>query len=270
MNIKPLLLSLSLLGFGFITNAHAEQAPISQGVDSRVQVFNYNPNDVFRINAKVGYSTLVQFEDGEIIHDDGGLGMGDAKSWSLAVRGSNVFFKPIAEMPDTNMIIVTNKRTYVFQLTTGMGDTTYVARFNYPEELGETQEYQSRKPDVLRKVAVDASGRNILIDDKINTDYLYRGNAHLKPNNVWDDGRFTYLQFAHASDLPTVYRVLDDGTEAIVNTHIKDDVMVIQEVGILYRLRFNKMVGDIGNNKYKLPEFNKTGTSDSNFIRVNQ
>lgn len=270
MNIKPLLLSLSLISFGFATNAYAEQAPISQGVDNRVQMFNYNPNDVYRINAKVGYSTLVQFEDGEVIHDDGGLGMGDAKAWSLAVRGSNVFFKPIADMPDTNMIIVTNKRTYAFQLTTGMGDTTYVARFNYPEEPSETSDYGSKKPDILRKVAIDANGRNILIDDKINTKYMYRGNNHLKPTNAWDDGRFTYLQFAHASDLPTVYRVLEDGSEAIVNTHVKDDLMVIQEVGTLYRLRFSKMVGDIANNKYKLPNFNKAGTSDNNYIRVNQ
>lgn len=269
MKIKATILSLSLLSCGVFSQAHAEQVPAAQGYDARVQVFNYEPTDVFVINARVGYSTLIQFEEGEIIHEEGGLGMGDAKAWSLAVKGNNIFFKPISDLPDTNMLIVTNKRTYAFQLTTGGAYPTYIARFNYPQEAAETTK-KSVAPSSLKVVGKDSQGRNILVSDTINTNYGYRGARALKPTNTWDDGRFTYLKFAHASDLPAVYRVLENNTEALVNTHVKDDVLVIQEVGSVYRLRFGESVGDIANSNYKIPSFNKAGTSDSNYIRTNQ
>lgn len=269
MKIKAAILSLSLLSFGILNQAHAEQTPTKQGYDSRVQVFNYEPTDVFVVNAKVGYSTLIQFEEDEIINEEGGLGMGDAKAWSLAVKGNNVFFKPISDLPDTNMLIVTNKRTYAFQLTTGGMHPTYIARFNYPQEATETIK-KSVAPSSLKVVGKDSQGRNILVSDTINTKYGYRGSRELKPTNTWDDGRFTYLRFAHASDLPAVYRVLENNTEALVNTHVKDDVMVIQEVGNVYRLRFGGLVGDVGNSNYKAPSFNSSGSSDNNYIRTNQ
>lgn len=268
MKIKSAILSLSLLSCGVFSQAHAEQIPATQGYDARVQIFNYEPSDVYIINARVGYSTLIQFEEGEVIHEEGGLGMGDAKAWSLAVKGSNIFFKPVADLPDTNMLIVTNKRTYAFQLTTGGAAPTYIARFNYPEEATHTSSPVS--PSSLRAISKDVNGRNILVSDKINVNYSYRGSRALKPTNTWDDGRFTYLQFAHSSDLPAVYRVLEDNTEALVNTHVKDDVLVIQELGSVYRLRFGKSVGDIANSNYKTPDFNKTGTSDNNYLRINQ
>lgn len=269
MKIKSAVLSLSLLSCAVFSQAHAEQIPATQGYDARVQVFNYDPSDVFVINARVGHSTLIQFEEGEAIHEEGGLGMGDAKAWSLAVKGNNIFFKPVTDLPDTNMLIVTNKRTYAFQLTTGGASPTYIARFNYPEENIQNPS-SAVTPASLKAISKDANGRNILVSNKINVNYSYRGSRALKPTNTWDDGRFTYLQFAHSSDLPAVYRVLEDNTEALVNTHVKDDVLVIQEVGNVYRLRFGKSVGDISNSNYKLPDFNKTGTSDNNYIRTNQ
>lgn len=115
-------------------SAHAEQLP-SFTADTRMQVFNYRTDDVFVIRTKIGHSSLIQFEDGETIHDDGGLGVGEARDWSIAVKGNNVFFKPLQPSAPTNMIIVTNKRTYAFALyATIADDMTYVARFNYPKK----------------------------------------------------------------------------------------------------------------------------------------
>lgn len=266
---KLICLPIMLSSMFFISHGHAAQIAKTQGSDERVQVFKYEPSDVFVINTKVGYSTLIQLEDNEVIHDEGGLGMGDADAWSLAVRGNNIFFKPISDLPDTNMIVVTNKRTYAFQLTTTGVAPTYIARFTYPDE--RTSEIQVNKmPGVLRRVGTDNEGNNILIDADINTNYWWRGDKQIVPTNVWDNGRFTMLKFAHASDLPTVYRVLPDQTEMLVNTHIEGDTMIIQETADVYRLRFGKSVADIGNASAKLPDFNETGTSDDDFIRINQ
>lgn len=254
----------------------AEQLPKSLGLDNRVQVFNYSPNDVYLIKTKVGYASLIQLEDGEIIHDDGGLGMGQAESWNIAVKGNNIFFKPISLQPDTNLILVTNKRTYAFVLTTSdkQDNLTYVARFNYPVVQAKTIKPPQNKQKYFVKSHVvqgkDNKKYQIFMDSEFNKNYLYRGNPTLKPTNAWDDGRFTYLRYDHASDLPTVYRVLPDNSETLVNSHIDGNTMVIQEIGKIYRLRFGKVVGEVANQNKRLPKFNLTNTSVDGLVRENK
>ena len=125
-------------------------------------------------------------------------------------------------------------------------------------------------PAFLQVINTDENNHEILIDADINTGYVYRGAVELKPTTVWDNGRFTYVKFAHAGDMPTIYRVLPDNTETLVNSHIEGDTLVLQEIGYRYYLRLGKAVGELGNQQNKLPKFNTTGTSSKDFIRVEQ
>ncbi|WP_341353087.1 TrbG/VirB9 family P-type conjugative transfer protein [Xylella fastidiosa] len=63
------------------------------------------------------------------------MGIGDAKAWDLGVRGNNIVLKPTQKMPQTNVIVVTNKRTYSFELLATAKDSmpTYILRFRYPD-----------------------------------------------------------------------------------------------------------------------------------------
>lgn len=270
MKFKRLCLSLCVALLAI--SAQAEQLPLVSEADNRVQLFNYNPDDVYLISTQVGYASLIQLEQGEYLDDESVLGMGDAESWSVAVRSNNIVFKPINHQPDTNIVLVTNKRTYAFQLSTGRGKPTYIARFRYPEEPStQKKEVENNlTADALKQVGIDSLGRGLFIEAKYNTQYKYRGEPMLKPTAVWSDGRFTYLKFAHAGDLPSVYRVMPDHSEMLVNSHIEGDTLVIQEVSQLYRLRFGRAVGDVANLDVKIPTFNTDGTSDSRLIRTEQ
>ncbi|OOR90561.1 TrbG/VirB9 family P-type conjugative transfer protein [Moraxella bovis] len=249
-------------------SAHAEQLPAFTA-DTRMQVFDYRTDDVFVIKTKIGHSSLIQFEEGETIHDEGGLGIGEARDWSIAVKGNNVFFKPLQPSAPTNMIIVTNKRTYAFALySTVMDDMTYVARFNYPQDKAEQKAPAKPMPASFQRVK--QGEESYLIDAKINTAYVKRGNLEITPTAMWDNGLFTYLQYDNAKELPTVYKVMPDGSEAIVNTHIEADTMIIHEVNHLYRLRLGKAVAELGNQKLRDNGFNHHGTSMSEFERINK
>jgi type IV secretion system protein VirB9 len=46
-----------------------------------------------------------------------------------------------------------------------------------------------------------------------NWQYAYRGAPELKPDEVWDDGRTTFLRFNGNRRVPNVYAFLPDGTE---------------------------------------------------------
>ena len=43
--------------------------------------------------------------------------------------------------------------------------------------------------------------------------HAYRGAPELKPDQVWDDGRTTFLRFNGNRRIPNVYGYLPDGTE---------------------------------------------------------
>ena len=249
-------------------SAHAQQSP-SYTADSRMQVFDYRTDDVFVIKTKIGHSSLIQFEDGENIHDDGGLGVGEARDWSIAVKGNNVFFKPLQPSAPTNMIIVTNRRTYAFALhNTIDDDMTYVARFKYPEDPINAKNTPKPIPTGFQRVK--QGDVTYLIDAKINTAYVKRGNADITPTAMWDNGLFTYMQYDNAKELPTVYKVMPDGTEALVNTHIDSDTMIIHEVNRLYRVRLGGAVAELANQRLQDNGFNHSGTSIRGVVRTEQ
>lgn len=272
--MKKALLAPALAAVAAMTTtAHAEQFGMVMGADNRVQYFNYNENDVYTINTHIGKASLIQLENGESVDDEASaLGMGDAESWSLAVKGNNIIFKPIKAQPDTNIVLVTNRRTYAFDLRNAQQYApTYIARFIYPEEAAAPAKPEEKVvPATLQQVGVTAEGQTVWIDSKFNMDYHYKGDKALKPTNVWNDGRFTYMRFNHGGDLPAIYRVLPDNSEMIVNQHIENDTVVLQEVSPVYRLRFGRQVGDVANMGVKTPTFNETNTSQDGFVRVDR
>lgn len=270
--MKKALLAASLV---IVANvAHAEQFGMVMGADTRVQYFNYNENDVYTINTHIGKASLIQLENGESVDDEvSALGMGDAESWSLAVKGNNIIFKPIKAQPDTNIVLVTNRRTYAFDLrNVEQAAPTYIARFIYPDTAtnAPTKPEERSVPATLQQVGVTGDGQTVWIDGKYNMNYRYKGDKALKPTNVWNDGRFTYMRFNHGGDLPAIYRVLADKSEMLVNQHIENDTVVLQEVSPVYRLRFGRQVGDVANMSVQTPIFNETNTSQDGFVRVDR
>ncbi|MEA7447059.1 TrbG/VirB9 family P-type conjugative transfer protein, partial [Salmonella enterica subsp. enterica serovar Montevideo] len=144
-------LALSLMAT-LLPNASAEIAGKGSAHDGRIQTATYSPDNVFRIYAMKDRVTMIRLEDGETIDsDDGAMNVGkpgDPKNreWILGAnkRGSVIMIKPsrYAEEPETNMIINTNRRTYLIELklAKSLASMTYMLRFDYPKPapVGET------------------------------------------------------------------------------------------------------------------------------------
>lgn len=268
MKLSKLGLSLFLSSL-FLSSSLLAQNPV-HAKDQRIQYFTYDSGDVFPIYSKIGYSTLIQLESDEHLQDEGVLGMGFAKGWSVGVKGNNIVFKPIADLPDTNMLIVTNKRTYAFDLKLRDNNITYVAKFNYPDtEMKFKEQMPNKLPSQLyvRQVK-DEQENSVYIDNRFNTSYFKKGDNEIAPTNIWDDSLFTYLKYDNANDLPAVYKVMPDGSEVLINAHTKDDTLIVHEVVKTLRLRLGKSVVDIHNATFRQTAFNKNGTSQPNTFRI--
>lgn len=235
-----------------------------------IRTETYSPDRVYTVNAKVGRVALVQLEAGETLNrtESAALGLGDSEAWTLGVKGNNILFKPKAEMPDTNMIIVSDKgRTYVLNLVSrSKAPTSYVLRFRYPD----TEAANIRAANSRRAQAFAALNQIPKLPEKnANTDYWARGDKNLVPTAAWDNGRFTYFQFDNGRELPSFYKVMPDGSESLLNTHMESNTVVVHETAAKFVLRLGRSVLGIDNRGYDgTGQFNRTGTDDNQSVRL--
>lgn len=258
INKKILSLAAGLCCFSVFS--HAASVPKSAGYDGRVQQIVYNPADVTVVRVKSGAVSLIQLESDEyLIGDDVGMGLGDPLAWNVAVKGSNIFLRPVAEQPDTNIAIVTNKRTYSVLLSPTDKNPTFILRYIYPKAP------EPVKPVVFTgksKVKFPCSEGNF-----INGHYEVKGSKSIKPAAIWDNGRHTCFKWDSSSDLPVAFRILPDGKEQLVNYHMEKNVMVIHEVSPDFVLRLGNAVLQVRTQHNLKRSYNEKGTTTGD-IRV--
>lgn len=215
-----------------VVPAFAAVTPIGSAFDQHVQTVIYNPDDIVNIKTRVGVATLIQFRDDDIIDDSSMVGMGDALAWKVSRKRNNILLKPTQVKPDTNFTVVTNKRTYLFRLETAKSKAapSYIIRFVYPDakSAAVTQEYQQTP-------CKEGNGY-------VNYSYVKWGDQDISPIAAWDDGKFACFKFSKGTELPKIFKRARDGKEALVNTHMENDTVVVHEVAKEYRFRLGDEV----------------------------
>lgn len=272
---------LLLLLFVVPLLACAEVSPDKGELDPRVRTVDYNPQQVVRLSTFYGVSTHVEFSKAETIVD---VAIGDDQAWVVAPRGNHLYIKPRAQKADTNVTVVTDKRTYQFALvvrprpprdSTAWADPNliYSLSFRYPEEDTEASASRVRREEErksaadLRERLSDAAKRG----GKQNLDYWVAGSQEVSPTAARDDGRFIYLTFSNNRDMPAVYAVDSEGNEALINTNVIDgNVLVIQRLVPKLMLRKGKLVASVVNKAFDINggADNRTGTVSPTVQRV--
>ncbi|MBI1276435.1 hypothetical protein GC177_10785, partial [bacterium] len=125
-----------LLIAGVAMAASGAQAQ-SMTTDSRIKTLIYDPNEVYAITTHYGYQSNIEFDRNERILT---ISVGDLVSWQIIPADTHLFIRALSEDAHTNMTIITDKRSYQFDLfakplkNAGSRDLAYVVRFYYPDE----------------------------------------------------------------------------------------------------------------------------------------
>jgi type IV secretion system protein VirB9 len=176
-----------------------------------------------------------------------GLGAGDLESLSFAAQDNHLFLKPRAAEVDTNLTVLTTRRTYQFDYSAStqrpdptQGDVIYALRFTYPAPPAP----QGAADNLERRLsnAADARARNLA--------YGYRGSAALKPLSAWDNGVQTRLRFGPRRELPAIFVRNDDGSESLVNFTIEQGDVIVHRVGRQFIVRRGRLSGCIVNEDF--------------------
>ena len=275
LTLPPLAVFLCLSG----SIAYAASIPNHAHQDSRIQYVDYDPDNVVKIRAKIGHTVTVQLDKSEDA-EKGVVAMGDAQAWNMAVKGNNLIFKPTATSPATNLTVITDKRTYVFDLSLAgcikgkkrrcveIQQPTYLLRFHYPTE----EEKARRKRAAQQERALNMMVKFGLSKETAQLNYLYygKGDKAIAPSAIWDDGRFTYIQYADNRDLPAVYKINPDGSEMLVNSHMEEDVIVVHETAPKLVIRLGESVLGVENKGYKTGSYNRLKTNQPDAVRINK
>jgi type IV secretion system protein VirB9 len=191
--------------------AAAQVQPQAVTGDPRIQTIDYAPDQVVQLRAASGYQVTIELGSDERIES---VAVGDSVAWQATAnrRGNLLFVKPVQSGVTTNMTVVTDVRTYVFDLVPLFGpssDMAYTLRFRYP-----------------------AAAAMVEIDTATATPGRYRvtGERALRPSRISDDGRHTYIEWPADSSLPAVYALDARGQEMLVNGNMRDDLFVIDSV----------------------------------------
>jgi type IV secretion system protein VirB9 len=107
----------------------------------------------------------------------------------------------------------------------------------------------------------------------VNSEYslaIGEKSDDIVPTAVFDDALFTYLRLPGNREVPAVFHVMADGQESMVNTRMEDDMLVVDRVSRLMRLRVGNQVVSVINEAFDLDgrSVNKTGMTVSGVQRT--
>lgn len=239
--MKHLLLTTALVLSIASTPALAAKSPRTGQTDPRVKSLTYNENEVYRLTAHYGFTTVLEFHKNERIVT---IAIGDIEGWQL-VQPSGLqnflFVKPIKNNANTNMTVVTSERVYSFEMNANhaqshrSNELSFRIKFNYPmlldQELADIGKKKNKGFDPK-----EFSPSNIEPEDW-NFKYSYAGDKRLLPHRAFDDGMFTYFEFSDKSVTPAIFAVDEKGNESIVNYAIRGKYLVVETLSKQFTLR---------------------------------
>jgi type IV secretion system protein VirB9 len=259
--MKKIFLGLFLLCFSF-DQALAISLSRPIGTENRIKVINYLPNSVIKFLGHYNYHSIIEFALDEEIKT---ITMGDSTAWQINPAGNRIFLKPIALDATTNMTVITNRRTYFFEIhasyAEGIDDPnlSFITKFIYPEA----------NPTLPGNNLANSSGLDLTKPSQYNFKYKISGKgSNIEPLLVFDDGKFTYFKFKNINaDLPSIFIVDQNLNEALINYRITEGYLVVERVTGKFTLRQGKEVICVFNEKKEkviaLPSFIKNSNPNS-------
>ena len=223
-------------------SAQGAQVPRPGVTDPRIRTVAYDPDQVVSLSGFFGYQMMLEFGPGERIEN---VSIGDALAWQVTPnrKANLLFIKPIEAALATNMTVVTDQRRYVFEMVARKASgprqagIAYVVRFLYPQDA----------------VAVGVEPPPPAPPERRNVAYSYTGSRATLPSLVFDDGRFTYFQWAEGVSTPALFLLAADGSESIVNYSVRDGFQVVEQVAPRFLLRNGKDVTTVINGAWREP-----------------
>ena len=137
--------------------------------------------------------------------------------------------KPLAATATTNMTVVTDRHTYLFDLVaSASARPLYVLKFTYPEE--PKPQLAAVEAPTVDEIAAASDPQAVTDPAALNFAWAGKGDRKLLPARTYDDGTATFLAWPAGSPVPAILIKDSAGTEGPVNFTVRGDVIVVDGV----------------------------------------
>ena len=210
-------------------NDAARVEPRQGGYFNAVQIFPFSPGALYQIYASPGQITDIALEPGEQLTGSGPVSAGDTVRWIVGdtesgsgdTRRVHIMVKPTRPSIETNLVVNTDRRTYLIELRSREKPYMPSVAWFYPEDRAGRARALTSSP-----VLPEPSQRRYR--------YTVDGDRPAwRPVSAYDDGRKVYIEFSPGivqGEMPPLFVIGPDGMPEIVNYRTYRNVLIVDRL----------------------------------------
>ena len=224
-------------------NSAARVQPTRNGYINAVQVYPFSSGALYQVYSAPGQVTDVALQEGEQLVGSGPVAAGDTVRWIIGDTESgagptkrvHILVKPTRPDLISNLIINTDRRTYLLELRSA--EKTYMASVSW--------QYPQDQLIALRRqnsAAEAASPINVGIDiSKLRFRYQIEGdNPPWRPLSAFDDGSKVYIEMPRGisqGEAPPLFVIGPEGDGQLVNYRVRENYYIVDRLFAAAELR---------------------------------
>jgi len=214
-------------------NAEARVAPSREGYINAIQVWPYTDGALYQLYTSPGRVTVITLQEGEELVT---VSAGDTVRWIVGDTASgvgaslrvNILVKPTRVGLKTNLVITTNRRTYLLELSSTPQAWMASASWDYPKDRMLALQKQAQQAQAAAPVD---SGLSL---EQIKFRYAISGDSPpWKPLRAFDDGERVYIQFPAGiaqGELPPLFVIGQQGDGQLVNYRFHSPYYIVDRL----------------------------------------
>jgi type IV secretion system protein VirB9 len=216
-----------------LANQEARVAPSREGYVNAIQVWPYADGALYQVYTSPGRVTVIALQQGEELvtvsaGDTVRWIVGDTASGAGATLRVNILVKPTRVGLKTNLVVTTNRRTYLLELSSTPQAWMASASWDYPKDRMLALQKQAQQAQASAPVE---TGMTL---EQIRFRYAVSGDSPpWKPLRAFDDGERVYIQFPSGiaqGELPPLFVIGPQGDGQLVNYRFRSPYYVVDRL----------------------------------------
>jgi type IV secretion system protein VirB9 len=224
-------------------NKAAIREPSAHGYINAVQIYPFSDGALYRLYAAPEHVTDIALQPGETLSsvsagDTVRWVVGDTASGTGAAKQAHILVKPFAPGLKTNLVIMTDRRSYHLVLESTDRTSMAAISWTYPQDELVALHQQNERADAVTPIA-----ENVALAD-LKFRYAITGDAPpWRPVRAFDDGAHVYIEFPSRIDqgeAPPLFVVGPEGNSQLVNYRVRRNYYIVDRLFAAAELRLGQ------------------------------
>lgn len=224
-------------------NKAALLEPTAHGYVNAIQVYPFVKGALYRLYAAPDRVTDIALQPGEKLVS---VAAGDTVRWVVgnttsgqgASKQVHILVKPIAPGLNTNLVIMTDRRSYHLELQSTDHTAMAAISWTYPADELFALRQKNRQAEAAAPIASGVALANLNFRYRISGD-----DPPWRPVRAFDDGRKVYIEFPRRIDqgeAPPLFVVGPHGNDQLVNYRMQGNYYIVDQLFAAAELRLGK------------------------------